>query len=32
MVENMMDGAKSDYERQELEKYIRAIRAMGMND
>lgn len=32
MVENMMDSAKSDYERQELEKYIRAIRAMGMND
>ena len=32
MVENMMDGAKSDYERQELEKYIRAIRAMGMTD
>lgn len=32
MVENMMDTAKSDYERQELEKYIRAIRAMGMND
>ena len=32
MVENMMDTAKSDYERQELEKYIRAIRAMGMSD
>lgn len=32
MVENMMDTAKSDYERQELEKYIRAIRAMGMTD
>ena len=32
MVEQMMDTAKSDYERQELEKYIRAIRAMGMSD
>ena len=32
MVEKMMDTAKSDYERQELEKYIRTIRAMGMND
>lgn len=32
MVENMMDSAESDYERQELQKYIRAIRAMGMTD
>lgn len=32
MVERMMDTAESDYERQELQKYIKAIRAMGMND
>lgn len=32
MVEQMMDSAESDYERQELQKYIRAIRAMGMTD
>ena len=32
MVEHMMDTAESDYERQELQKYIRAIRAMGMTD
>lgn len=32
MVEHMMDTAESDYERQELQKYIRAIRAMGMSD
>lgn len=32
MVENMMDTTESDYERQELQKYIRAIRAMGMTD
>ena len=30
MVEDMMDSAKSDYERQELQKYIRTIRAMSM--
>ena len=30
MVEGMMDSAKSDYERQELQKYIRTIRAMSM--
>lgn len=29
-VEKMMDEAKSDYERQELQKYIRTIRAMTM--
>ena len=32
MVEHMMDSVDSEYERQELQKYIRAIRAMGMND
>ena len=32
MIEDMMDTAKSDYEQQELQKYIRAIRAMGMSD
>lgn len=32
MVEKMMDSVESDYERQELQKYIRAIRAMGMTD
>lgn len=30
MVEKMMDEASSDYERQELQKYIRTIRAMTM--
>ena len=32
MVEQMMDSAESEYERNELQKYIRAIRAMGMTD
>lgn len=32
MVEHMMDSAESEYERQELQKYIRAIRSIGMTD
>jgi hypothetical protein len=32
MVENMMDSTNSEYERQELQKYIRTIRAMMMSE
>lgn len=32
MVEKMMDSTESDYERQELQKYIRTIRAMSMTE
>lgn len=32
MVEKMMDSVESDYERQELQKYIRTIRAMGLSE
>lgn len=31
-LEHMMDTTESDYERQELRKYIRMIRAAGMSD
>ncbi len=31
-LEHMMDSSESDYERQELRKYIRMIRAAGMSD
>jgi hypothetical protein len=32
MLEKMMDSVESGYEQQELHKYIRAIRAIGMDD
>lgn len=32
MAEKLMDSTESDYERQELQKYIRAIRAMMMSE
>ena len=32
LVEGMMDSTQSDYERQELQKYMRAIRAMSMSE
>ena len=32
MVEKMMDSTESEYERQELQKYIRTIRAMMMSE